>query len=162
MRASVWKGTPFHVSIENVPKPKLLSSEDAVVRLTSAAKCGTDLHSYQGIAPIPLGCLDMKASGSWSQLARQYRTSSLAIESSYLWYQMIVFSTLTSSCPHLRYPDWVRSLGPVGECKVSWLFREIQSLPVPDCRQLSTSGSARPTPTSFRSRTIHQENSTVS
>lgn len=50
MRATVWKGKPFHVSIENVLKPKLLSSEDAIVRLTSAAICGTDLHIYRGIS----------------------------------------------------------------------------------------------------------------
>lgn len=49
MRAAVWKGKPYHVSIDNVPKPQLLSSEDAIVRLTSSAICGTDLHIYRGI-----------------------------------------------------------------------------------------------------------------
>lgn len=49
MRATIWKGKPYHVSIENVPKPRLLSSEDAIVRLTSAAICGSDLHVYRGI-----------------------------------------------------------------------------------------------------------------
>lgn len=50
MRATVWKGKAFHVSIENIPKPNLLHSEDAIVRLTSAAICGTDLHIYRGIS----------------------------------------------------------------------------------------------------------------
>lgn len=49
MRAAVWKGKPYHVSIDNVPKPQLLSSEDAIVRLTSSAICGSDLHIYRGI-----------------------------------------------------------------------------------------------------------------
>jgi NADPH:quinone reductase-like Zn-dependent oxidoreductase len=50
MRAAVWKGKPYHVSIDNVLKPELLSSEDAIVRLTSSAICGTDLHIYRGIS----------------------------------------------------------------------------------------------------------------
>ncbi|KAJ4317662.1 hypothetical protein N0V94_004816 [Neodidymelliopsis sp. IMI 364377] len=49
MRAAVWRGKLYHVSVENVPKPILLSSEDAIVRLTSAALCGTDLHIYRGL-----------------------------------------------------------------------------------------------------------------
>ncbi|KAH6611923.1 alcohol dehydrogenase GroES-like domain-containing protein [Boeremia exigua] len=49
MRAVVWKGKTGHVSVDNVPRPKLLSSEDAIVRLTSAGICGTDLHIYRGI-----------------------------------------------------------------------------------------------------------------
>lgn len=50
MRAVVWKGKSFHVSVDNVPKPELLSSEDVIVRLTSSAICGTDLHIYRGIS----------------------------------------------------------------------------------------------------------------
>jgi NADPH:quinone reductase-like Zn-dependent oxidoreductase len=49
MRAAIWKGKPFHVSIDTVPKPQLLSSEDAIIRLTSSAICGSDLHIYRGI-----------------------------------------------------------------------------------------------------------------
>ncbi|KAJ4987874.1 alcohol dehydrogenase-like domain-containing protein [Stagonosporopsis vannaccii] len=50
MRAAVWKGKPYQVSIDNVPRPRLLSAEDAIVRLTSSAICGTDLHIYRGIS----------------------------------------------------------------------------------------------------------------
>ena len=49
MRAAIWKGKPFHVSIDTVRKPQSLSSEDAIVRLTSSAICGSDLHIYRGI-----------------------------------------------------------------------------------------------------------------
>lgn len=49
MRAVIWKGKPFHVSIDSVPKPQLLSSEDAIVRLTSSGICGSDLHIYRGV-----------------------------------------------------------------------------------------------------------------
>lgn len=50
MRTTVWKGKAFHISIENIPKPNLFHSEDAIVRLISAAICGTDLHIYRGIS----------------------------------------------------------------------------------------------------------------
>jgi hypothetical protein len=49
MRATVWNGIPFQVTVKSVPKSRLLTSEDAVVRLTSSAICGSDLHIYHGI-----------------------------------------------------------------------------------------------------------------
>ncbi|KAF1832696.1 GroES-like protein [Decorospora gaudefroyi] len=49
MRATVWNGIPYQVTIKSVPKPRLQTSEDVVVRLTSAAICGSDLHIYRGI-----------------------------------------------------------------------------------------------------------------
>jgi threonine dehydrogenase-like Zn-dependent dehydrogenase len=50
MRATRWSGDPFHVEMESIAKPRLLTSEDIIVRLTSAAICGSDLHVYRGIA----------------------------------------------------------------------------------------------------------------
>jgi threonine dehydrogenase-like Zn-dependent dehydrogenase len=50
MRATRWNGDPFNVSLESIAKPRLLTSEDVIVRLTSAGICGSDLHVYRGIA----------------------------------------------------------------------------------------------------------------
>lgn len=50
MRAIVYK-KPNQVSVENVPDPKLESPTDAVVRITSAGICGSDLHMYEGRTP---------------------------------------------------------------------------------------------------------------
>jgi hypothetical protein len=50
MLATRWTGHPFHVSLQYIPKPALLTSEDAVIRLTSAAICGSDMHIYHGIS----------------------------------------------------------------------------------------------------------------
>lgn len=50
MRAAVWNGVPRQVTIKTVPIPRLQTSEDVIVRLTSAAICGTDLHLYRGIS----------------------------------------------------------------------------------------------------------------
>ncbi len=50
MRANVWSGKNT-VQVENVPDPKILNSRDAIVRITSTAICGSDLHLYNGFIP---------------------------------------------------------------------------------------------------------------
>lgn len=49
MRAVFWEGKPFHVSVKDTPKPTIEYPDDAIVRLTMAALCGTDLHILHGI-----------------------------------------------------------------------------------------------------------------
>jgi threonine dehydrogenase-like Zn-dependent dehydrogenase len=50
MRATVWSGRNT-VQVENVPDPRILSGRDAIVRVTSTAICGSDLHLYDGYIP---------------------------------------------------------------------------------------------------------------
>ncbi|HEY0517379.1 MAG TPA: zinc-dependent alcohol dehydrogenase [Solirubrobacteraceae bacterium] len=50
MRATVWSGRNT-VQVENVPDPKILSRGDAIVKITSTAICGSDLHLYNGYVP---------------------------------------------------------------------------------------------------------------
>ena len=50
MRATCWEGKKT-VRVENVPDPKILNSHDAIVRITSTAICGSDLHLYNGFIP---------------------------------------------------------------------------------------------------------------
>lgn len=50
MRAACWHGKN-EVRVENVPDPKLLNPRDAIVRITSTAICGSDLHLYGGYVP---------------------------------------------------------------------------------------------------------------
>lgn len=45
MRAVTWQGVG-DVRVEEVPDPKLLEPNDAVIRVTSTAICGSDLHLY--------------------------------------------------------------------------------------------------------------------
>ncbi len=53
------KGTVFHgphdVRVERVDDPSLQSSTDAIVRITRAGICGSDLHFYHGQFPIAPG-----------------------------------------------------------------------------------------------------------
>ncbi len=50
MKALCWYGTG-DVRVETVPDPKILNSRDAIVRITSTAICGSDLHLYDGYMP---------------------------------------------------------------------------------------------------------------
>ena len=50
MKAVCWMGTE-KMSVENVPDPKILNPRDAIVRITSTAICGSDLHLYNGFIP---------------------------------------------------------------------------------------------------------------
>src|SRR5881227_2867849 len=50
MRANCWHGKN-DVRVETVPDPKILSQTDAIVRITSSAICGSDLHLYGGFVP---------------------------------------------------------------------------------------------------------------
>ncbi len=51
MRAVTWQGTE-DVSVETVPDPVLQQPTDAVVRITSTAICGSDLHLYTVLGPF--------------------------------------------------------------------------------------------------------------
>jgi len=50
MRANCWMGTGT-VQVEEVPDPSILNPRDAIVRITSTAICGSDLHIYNGFIP---------------------------------------------------------------------------------------------------------------
>ena len=50
MRANCFHGKR-DMRIDNVPDPKILNQRDAIVKITSTAICGSDLHLYNGIIP---------------------------------------------------------------------------------------------------------------
>jgi threonine dehydrogenase-like Zn-dependent dehydrogenase len=50
MRANCWMGKK-KVEVQTVPDPQILSQRDAIVRITSTAICGSDLHLYNGFIP---------------------------------------------------------------------------------------------------------------
>src|SRR6266487_2314596 len=54
MRATVFRG-PFDVRIEQVRDAALQEPTDAVVRITHAAICGSDLWPYRGLEPFQPG-----------------------------------------------------------------------------------------------------------
>lgn len=50
MKAVVWHDVG-NVSVDDVPDPKIIRDDDAVVRITTSAICGTDLHFVRGTMP---------------------------------------------------------------------------------------------------------------
>jgi threonine dehydrogenase-like Zn-dependent dehydrogenase len=50
MKAVVWMGKK-DVRVEDMPDPQILSPKDLIVKVTSTAICGSDLHLYNGHVP---------------------------------------------------------------------------------------------------------------
>ncbi|MBD2453286.1 glutathione-dependent formaldehyde dehydrogenase [Nostoc sp. FACHB-87] len=50
MKAVCWHGAN-DVRVETVPDPKILNPRDAIIKITSTAICGSDLHIYDGYIP---------------------------------------------------------------------------------------------------------------
>ncbi len=50
MKANCWHGKN-DVRVEQVPDPAILNPRDAIVKITSTAICGSDLHLYNGYVP---------------------------------------------------------------------------------------------------------------
>jgi threonine dehydrogenase-like Zn-dependent dehydrogenase len=50
MKATCWMGSG-NVEVRDVPDPRILNQRDAIVRITSTAICGSDLHLYNGFMP---------------------------------------------------------------------------------------------------------------
>jgi threonine dehydrogenase-like Zn-dependent dehydrogenase len=50
MKANCWYGKE-DVRVMEVPDPKIMNARDAIVKITSTAICGSDLHLYNGYIP---------------------------------------------------------------------------------------------------------------
>jgi threonine dehydrogenase-like Zn-dependent dehydrogenase len=50
MRALTWQGT-HDVRVDDVPDPEIINPRDAILKVTSTAICGSDLHLYDGVIP---------------------------------------------------------------------------------------------------------------
>jgi threonine dehydrogenase-like Zn-dependent dehydrogenase len=50
MRALTWHGIG-DVRVDTVPDPEIINPRDAILRITSTAICGSDLHLYDGVIP---------------------------------------------------------------------------------------------------------------
>lgn len=50
MRAVTWQGR-HHVSVDTVPDPEIINPRDAILKISSTAICGSDLHLYDKYIP---------------------------------------------------------------------------------------------------------------
>ena len=72
MRAVTWQGRR-DISVEEVPDPTIQEPKDAIIRVTSSAICGSDLHFYEVLTPFmeegdiighePMGIVEEVGSG---------------------------------------------------------------------------------------------------
>ena len=51
MKATCWKGIQ-KMEVQEVPDPQILNQSDCIVKITSTAICGSDLHLYNGFLPM--------------------------------------------------------------------------------------------------------------
>ena len=51
MKATCWMGRQ-KMEVQEVPDPRILSQSDCIVKITSTAICGSDLHLYNGFLPM--------------------------------------------------------------------------------------------------------------
>ena len=56
MKAITFQG-PEQVRVDDVPKPSIVNPDDALVRITATAICGSDLHLYHQRIPIQPGAI---------------------------------------------------------------------------------------------------------
>ena len=50
MKALCWQGK-HDVQVKQVRDPRILNPKDAIIKVTTAAICGSDLHLYDGVIP---------------------------------------------------------------------------------------------------------------
>lgn len=50
MKALCWESS-HHIAVKNVRDPNILNPKDAIIQVTMAAICGSDLHLYNGVIP---------------------------------------------------------------------------------------------------------------
>jgi threonine dehydrogenase-like Zn-dependent dehydrogenase len=51
MKALCWHGK-HKVQIDDVPEPSIINKQDAIIRITATAICGSDLHLYNDLMPM--------------------------------------------------------------------------------------------------------------
>ena len=74
MKANCWMGKRT-VRVQDVPDPQILNPRDAIVRITSTAICGSDLHLYDGFVPTmePGDILGHEFMGEVVELGREVK-----------------------------------------------------------------------------------------
>ena len=80
MRALTWH-KPHDVRVETVPDPKIINPRDALVKVTSTAICGSDLHLLDGFIPalLPGDILGHEFMGEIVELGSAVKSGNLKV-----------------------------------------------------------------------------------
>ena len=112
MRALTWQ-SKGHVEVQDVPDPTIQEPTDAIVRITSTAICGSDLHLYDVLAPYltPGDVLGHEFMGIVEEVGSE--TGSLAVGDR-------VVVPFNISCGHC----WMRTHGLQSQCETTQVTEE--------------------------------------
>jgi threonine dehydrogenase-like Zn-dependent dehydrogenase len=136
MRATVIHG-PFDIRVEEVPDPVLVEPTDAIVRVTHACVCGSDLWAYQGVAKrTPGQRIGHEFVGVVEAVGGAVRTvrPGQAVVAPFVWSDgtcVYCREGLQTSCPEGGFWGQVGSDGGQGEA-VRVPFADGTVVPLPD------------------------------
>ncbi|OMP84384.1 S-(hydroxymethyl)glutathione dehydrogenase [Diplodia seriata] len=78
MRGVMYYGVPYQVNVTNLPVPAIQEPTDALVRITTSALCGSDMHMYHGYqGDVPSWQMGHEAMGYIAEIG--HAVSSLAV-----------------------------------------------------------------------------------
>ncbi len=101
MKATCWMGKK-HVEVRDVPDPQILNQTDAIVRITSTAICGSDLHLYNGfVQPMMKGdVLGHEFMGEVVEVGRRVQTLKVGDR------VVVPFTIACGNCWQCRHDNW--------------------------------------------------------
>ncbi|HWJ05773.1 MAG TPA: zinc-dependent alcohol dehydrogenase [Steroidobacteraceae bacterium] len=101
MKANCWMGKQ-KVEVRDVPDPQILNSGDAIVRITSTAICGSDLHLYNGyVKPMKKGdILGHEFMGEVVEVGSGVRTLKVGDR------VVVPFTIACGACWQCRHQNW--------------------------------------------------------
>jgi threonine dehydrogenase-like Zn-dependent dehydrogenase len=132
MKALCWNG-PNKVSVETVPDPILINPRDAIIKITSAAICGSDLHLYDGYIPttMPGDILGHEFMGEVVDVGSGVKNLKkgdrivvpFCIACGHCWFcEQQLFSLCDNSNPNARAAELMYGYSPAGLFGYSHLF----------------------------------------
>jgi threonine dehydrogenase-like Zn-dependent dehydrogenase len=101
MKAACWMGTQ-KVEVRDVPDPEILNQRDAIVRVTSTAICGSDLHLYNGfVQPMMKGdVLGHEFMGEVMEVGRNVKNLKVGDR------VVVPFTIACGNCWHCQHDMW--------------------------------------------------------
>jgi threonine dehydrogenase-like Zn-dependent dehydrogenase len=101
MKATCWMGKQ-NVEVRDVPDPQILNQSDAIVRITSTAICGSDLHLYNGfVQPMMKGdVLGHEFMGEVVEVGRRVQKLKVGDR------VVVPFTIACGNCWQCRHDNW--------------------------------------------------------
>ncbi len=124
MKALVWHGKGS-VSVDNVPDPTIQESSDIIVKITSTAICGSDLHLFDGFQPTmkdgdimghePMGIVEEVGSGVTKFKKGDRVVVPFVIACGHCWFcEHTFFSCCDNTNPNHKIAEAAMGMSPAG------------------------------------------------